>query len=365
VSAEAIEAGRTAPPGRLRRLQSLRAGRVLALTAVAVGLFLYFAISAPHFLSSANLFDIARVSAFLLIVAVPMTYLFIALQLDLSVGSVYGFCAVLMGVAVSSWGASLWVAAIVAVAAGAAVGIVNGVVTQVIGVPAFIATLAGFSLFRGLANGIAGGNPITYVDARGHGFSSLANGTFLGGVPSQAAWGLAIFVIGWFVLRFTRFGSHVYATGGNEAAAAATGINSRRVKFILFVMSGASCGLVAALQGGWLLQGDPSTGTGFELQVIAAVIIGGVAITGGAGSVYGTLLGVAIIGMLSNGLVLMGVQANWQQFYVGLLIGIVASAEVGINRRNDVRRMIRRMWRARGTAVSTGRADRPSGQKRR
>ncbi|HZV74396.1 MAG TPA: ABC transporter permease [Conexibacter sp.] len=349
MSADAIapQRSRSELGARLRALNLATVGRQVALTVVAVGLFTYFSIAAPHFLSSANIFDMARVSAFLLIVAVPMTYLFIALQLDLSIGSVYGFCAVMMGVAASSWHANLWVAALVAVAFGIAVGTVNGFVTQVIGVPAFIATLAGFSLFRGLAIGVAGGNPISYTDASGRGFSSIANGTILGGVPDQAIWALAVCLLGGFVLRFTRFGAHIFATGGNETAAMATGIKTRRVKFALFVLSGASCGLIAALQGGWLLQGDPSTGSGFELQVIAAVIVGGVAITGGNGSIYGTLLGVSIIGMLSNGLVLLGVQANWQQFYVGLLIAIVAAAEVGLNRRDEVRRLFRRFWRSR------------------
>lgn len=335
---------------RLKAVNVAAAGRQVALTVVAVGLFVYFSVAAPHFLSSANIFDMARVSAFMLIVAVPTTYLFIALQLDLSIGSVYGFCAVMMAVAISNWGASLWVGALVAIGFGIAVGAVNGFVTQVIGVPAFIATLAGFSLFRGLGIGVAGGNPISYTEAPGQGFSELVNGTAIGSVPNQALWALAVCLIGGFVLRFTRFGAHIFATGGNETAAMATGIKTRRVKFALFVLSGASCGLIAALQGGWLLQGDPNTGSGFELQVIAAVIVGGVAITGGNGSIYGTVLGVAIIGMLSNGLVLLGVQANWQQFYVGLLIGIVAAAEVGLNRRDEARRLLRRVWRSRTTS---------------
>jgi len=322
-----------------------RGGRQAALTAVAVGLFVYFSASAPHFLSTDNIFDMAKVGAFLLIVAVPMTMLFIAQQLDLSVGSVYGLCAILMAIAISDWGMSLWGGAVVAIVAGVLVGMLNGFVTQFVGVPAFIATLAGFSLFRGLAVGLAGGNPIYYTDASGKGFSSLANGTVLNGVPDQAIWAFVVFVIGGFVLRYTVFGAHVYATGGNELASQATGIRTRRVKFLLFVATGAAVGLIAALQGGWLLQGDPGTGNGFELQVIAAVIIGGVAIQGGAGGLYGTLLGVAIVGMLANGLVLQGVGANWTQFYVGLLIGVVATAEVAINRREDVRRLLRRTWR--------------------
>src|SRR5262249_33480706 len=155
----------------------------------------------------------------------------------------------------ADWHMSLWGGALVAVLFGIAVGTINGFVTQVIGVPAFIATLAGFSLFRGLAIGVAGGNPISYTDAGGMSLASIPNGTVLGGVPDQALWALGVTLVGGFVLRFTRFGAHIFATGGNETAAMATGIKTRRVKFVLFVLSGASCGLIAALQGGWLLQG--------------------------------------------------------------------------------------------------------------
>jgi ribose transport system permease protein len=327
--------------GLWRVLRSALIGRQAALTLVTVALFTYFAVSAPYFLTSANLFDVARVSSFLLIVAIPMTYLLIARELDLSVGSLYGFCAVWMAIAATSIGLPLWVAAASTLLMGALIGAFNGVVSQVLGVPSIVATLGMFSLLRGLGSGVSGGVPIQYSEQAASSFVQVANGT-VAGVPAQVLWGAALLVLGGFVLRFTRFGSHVYATGGNEKAAMANGISTRRVKITCFVLSGLSCGLVAALQGGWLLQGSPATGSGFELQVIAAVIIGGVAISGGAGTVYGTVLGVLIIGMLANGLVLMNVEANWNQFFVGLLIVVVATAEVAINRRGEVARLFRR-----------------------
>lgn len=339
---------RRQPVGRSRLvpMRTLLVGRQSALTVVTVALFVYFWLSAPFFVTTANLFDVARVSSFLLIVGIPMTYLFIARELDLSVGSLYGFSAVWMAVAVTNLGLSLWAAALATVLVGGLVGAFNGIVTQVLGVPSIVATLGMFSLLRGLASGISGGVPIEYGDKAESSFISVANGT-VAGVPAQVVWGVALLLVGGFVLRFTRFGAHLYATGGNERAAMATGISTKRVKFVCFVLTGLSCGLIAALQGGWLLQGSPSTGSGFELQVIAAVIIGGVAITGGAGTVYGTVLGVAIIGMLANGLVLMGVQANWNQFFVGLLIVTVATAEVAIKRREQLVRTFRRIRPAR------------------
>lgn len=318
-------------------------GRQSALTVVTVALFLYFSLAAPFFFTTGNLFDVGRVSSFLLIVAIPMTYLFIARELDLSVGSLYGFCAVWMALAVTDLGLSLWIAAGLTVLMGGVMGAFNGFVTQVVGVPSIVATLGMFSLLRGLASGVTGGVPVQYEDQAGSSFISVANGT-VAGVPAQVVWGLALLAVGGFVLRFTRFGAHVYATGGSEKAAMATGISTKRVKFACFVLSGLSCGLIAALQGGWLLQGSPATGMGFELQVIAAVIIGGVAITGGAGTVYGTVLGVAIIGMLTNGLVLLDVEANWNQFFVGLLIVMVATGEVAIKRRDQIVRVLRRLW---------------------
>ena len=307
-------------------------------------LFSFFSVSAEHFAELPNIYDMARVSTYLLIVGVPMTYLFIAGELDLSVGASFALTEVCMALLIVNSGFNPWLAGAVAVLIGAGIGAVNGFIVTVIGVPSFIVTLGMFSLLRGIALVATAAIPVVYPDSLHSTFFSAANGTIsaLRDLPVQILWGIGVVLVGAWVLRYTRFGYHVYATGGNVRAARATGISTRGVKFVCFVMTGAGCGLIGALEGGWLREGSPTTGTGFELQVIAAVIIGGVALTGGEGSIYGTVLGAAIIGMLYNGLVLIGVQGNWNQFFIGLLIVLVASGEVALKRKDDLRTFFRR-----------------------
>jgi ribose transport system permease protein len=326
------------------RVQPSRVARLLlqrqfTLTVVTVALFVFFSVFADNFFTLDNIYDMARVSTYLLIVAVPLTYLFIAGELDLSVGSNYGLAEVFMALLIVNLGFDPWIAAFAAILLGLFVGATNGFATTVIGVPSFIVTLGMLSLLRGLALVLTAAIPVVYPDTVHSSFFTAANGRIaeLGGLPVQVLWGVVIFALGALVLRSTRFGHHVYATGGNARAARASGIGTRGVKFACFAITGAACGVIGALEGGWLRSGFPTSGTGFELQVIAAVIIGGVALTGGEGSVYGTFLGVAIIGMLYNGLTLIGVQGNWNQFFIGLLIVLVGSGEVALKRRDEIR----------------------------
>jgi ribose transport system permease protein len=325
------------------RLIRVLARRQYTLTVVTVGLFTFFSLFAAHFLSLANVYDMLRVISYTLIVAVPMTYLFIAGELDLSVGSNVALSSVIMAILVTGAGADPWVAGAVALIVGAVVGATNGFIVTVIGVPSFIVTLGMLSLLRGLSLVITGATPVVFPDDVQGSFFFAVNGhiAILGDLPTQVVWGLGIFLIGAAVLRFTGFGYHVYATGGNPKASRASGISTRGVKFSCFVLTGAACGLLGALEGGWLREGNPTAAAGFELQVIAALIIGGITLTGGAGSVYGTLLGAGIVGMLNNGLVLIGVPGDWNGFFVGLLIVVVSSAEVGLKRSDEIRRFFR------------------------
>ena len=331
-----------ARPAGWQRARRILAGRQTALTAVAALLFVFFSIFGTRFLTLDNVYDMARISTFLLIVGVPLTMLFIAREIDISVGSQYGLATVLIAVFIVDWGLDPWLAAGLTVVAGGLMGTINATVVTLFGVPSFICTLGMYSLLRGLSYVITGGQPITYPLELESSFFTIANGT-IGDFPVEVLWAAAVVAIGAFALHFTPFGAHVYATGGNDKAARASGISTRRVRFLCFLLVGLSCGLSGAITGGWLLEGSPSTGTGFELQVFPAIIIGGVALTGGDGSVYGTVLGVAIVGMLANGLVLIGAQANWNDFFVGLIIVLVATIEVAINRRSTIARALRQL----------------------
>ncbi|MDX6716852.1 MAG: ribose transport system permease protein [Baekduia sp.] len=350
MSADAL-APRTAEPARgsgggssgSRPLRQVLLQREAGLAFVTIAVFAFFSLSAPHFFGLANVYDIARVTTYTLIVAVPMTYLFIAGEFDMSVGPSFALCNVFMALLVADHGVNPWLAALAAIGLGMTIGAVNGFVTTVIGVPSFIVTLGMLSVLSGIALVVTGATAVPMPDGIQSSFFSATNGIIgpLGDLPVSILWGLAVALIGACFLRYTRFGYHVYATGGNADAARAAGISPRKVKFLCFVLTGAACGLVGALQAGWLKEGDPTIGSDFTLLVMAATIIGGVALTGGAGSVSGTLLGAWIIGMLANGLILLGVESNWNKFFNGVIIVLVASGELALKNKDRLRGMLR------------------------
>ncbi|MGH2819806.1 MAG: ABC transporter permease, partial [Actinomycetota bacterium] len=168
------------------------------------------------------------------------------------------------------------------------------------------------------------------------GFKSLTSGYAFGIVPAQIFWFAGVMIVGAWVLSRTKFGYHVYATGGNSAAAANVGIKTARVKTLCFMLTGALAGIAAALLVGWLRGASPLTGQGFELDVIAAVIIGGTNLFGGSGSVVGTFLGAAIMGMIGNGLVLLGVSQFWEPIAKGFIIVAAVLLDVTIRKRRAV-----------------------------
>lgn len=324
----AVDDERTAPRSWLARTFSDVPEASIAL--VVVVMFVGWSLATPNFLTADNLLSVAQQIAFLGIVATGLTFLLIAGELDLSVGSAYGFLAVLMAFLVDLE-FSIVVAIAITFAVGAGVGAVNGLATTVFSVPSFIVTLGMLGVLRGLALGISDGLPVGPVESVT--YNSLSAGRLFGEVPAQVVWLAVIALIGALVLAKTRFGYHVYATGGNRAAAAGAGIATGRTKLICFVLTGLLVALVAVLSVGWLGNANPLTGSGFELQAIAAVVIGGTSLFGGAGSILGTLLGAAVIGMLNNGLVLIGVDQYWQQFAIGAIILAAALLNVTLRKR--------------------------------
>ena len=317
-------------PGRrvaVTILADLLAFRQAAIALVAVGLFVFFSLSTPYFFTFDNVVEILRSVAFITIVGVGITYLFIAGEIDLSVGSVYGFASIFLGWLLVSHDLNIWLSAVLTLAACTVVGAMNGIVTTVIGVPSFIVTLGAFSLWRGIALVMSGAFPITYPDSLHSSFFTIANGE-IGGMPASIFWMVGITIGGAVILKYTRFGYHIYASGGNPRASRAAGINTVWVKIRCFMIVSFLCGFVALLAGGWIRTADPSTGNGFELQVIGAAIIGGVALTGGDGSVFGTFIGALILGIMANGLVLAGVQGNYNQVLIGIIIVAVAMLEL-------------------------------------
>ena len=230
---------------------------------------------------------------------------------------------------------------------GAGLGAVNGAIVTVFRVPSFIVTLGMLSVMIGASLVVTGGFPITVPKEVQSSFFTAANGN-LGPVPAQVLWMVGVCLLGGFVLRMTPFGSRVYATGGNERAARQAGINTARVKFMCFVITGTLIGLTGALSVGWLRTTSPVGNQLFTIQVIAAVIVGGTSLYGGAGSIYGTLIGALILGSLSTGLILMGVDIDYTFVFFGTIIIVVGTLGVLIRHGQAGLMTVWRRFRLRG-----------------
>jgi len=259
-----------------------------------------------------------RETAILGILATGMTLIFVAGEIDISVGSVYGLLNVVMGILVVRLGWNAWFAAAVVVLLGAAKGTATGAIVTRMGVPSFLVTLAELVAYRSSALLISGEQP--FVADQPNSFYSATGGYLGGSFPCLAVWMLGIAAVGGFVLAKSKFGAHIYATGGDRQASASWGIPVNRITVLCFTSMAALCGLSGALLFGWLRVAAPVTGTGLEFSVIAAVILGGTSLRGGNGTVLASLIGASIIEMLSSALVLLGLSQQWKDVATGGLI---------------------------------------------
>jgi ribose transport system permease protein len=323
----AATAAADAPSDRFVALRELLLTRQAAMTVVAIGLFAWFSLTANNFFAWANVLDIMRATSFIGIVAVAWTYLLIVGELDLSVGSLYGLGTIIMSWCIGSFGLDPWAAAGLTLLFGVFIGFLNGVITVYVGVNAFVATLGMLSLLRGFAFVISGGYPIPYPRELKSSLFPLGDGSLFG-IPAPAIWLLAVMLVGGFVLARTKFGYWLYAAGGNELAAREMGIPTKRIKLIAFTLVGFSCGLIAVLNGAWIKSANTTTGSGFEFQVIGAVLVGGAALNGGAGNIYGTFVGAFILGIVANGLVMAGFSPATGFLATGAIIIIAGSVDV-------------------------------------
>lgn len=288
-------------------------------------LFAIFASLIPRFLTTENVLNTLRQVSLLGILAVGMTFLLIACEIDISIGSMVGFLTVLIGILVSGYGWNPWLAMPAVIAAGGFLGFLTGAIVTGIGIPSFVVTLAGLVAYRSAGLLVSHERPST-----GDGVGSFfrVTGAYLDGtVPWLVVWLVAIAILGTVALTQTQIGYHVFASGGDAEAARSWGIPVARVKIACFVLMGALCGLCGALEFGWLQVASPTAGTGLEFDVIAAVVLGGTALQGGRGSVYASLIGAIIIGMLSSGLVLLGLSQQWEDVATGALILFAASMD--------------------------------------
>lgn len=282
-----------------------------------VVVFAFFAVLLRDegFLSSNNLLNIFRQTATITVIAVGMTYVIACAEIDLSVGSVAGLSSVVTAMALSSWG--LIPGVLAGLAVGVAVGAVNGALVSLLGIPSFLVTLGMLGIAAGVAQWITNSAPQPILNDT---FNLIFGGGNFGPVPGLLVWSAIFVTIGAIVLAKTRFGRQVLATGGNRTAAQYTGVNTRRIKFQVLLLSATVASVAGMLYAGRLQSGRFQWGAGDELSAIAAVILGGTSLFGGSGSVVGTLFGALLIGLINNGLILAGLDSSQQQVVRGVII---------------------------------------------
>ena len=329
-----VEGGVGAPTmdrfGLLRLLRAREAGVFFALLALCV--FLSFA--TDGFLTSINLFNVGRQISLLGIMSVGMTFVLISGEVDLSVGSTYAFCGLLAGMWIIA-GYGLTLSLCVGILAGAAIGLVNGLLSTYGRLPSLIATLGMLSIVRGAALIMTNGQPVTVNVHNGarpdvlDAFEYMGQGYVFGVVPMQLVFFAIVAAVAWVILSSTNFGFRVFAVGGSAKAARVAGIDVNRVKISALMLMGALAAFAGILSLAFLPSGQAGrTGLGLELDVIAATIVGGASLSGGEGTILGTIFGVLIIGVMRNGLVLMG----FSPFVQELMIGLVIIIAVGIDK---------------------------------
>lgn len=303
--------------------------QALGILPVFILICALFAVLTPNFLTSNNIINVIRQASINIVLAAGMTFVILTGGIDLSVGSILGVTAVIavflsndmaLGVGVGGLG---WISALLALAAGLGMGVLNGALVAFLDLPPFIVTLGTYTSLRGLAYLLAGGTTVFNSDLQ---YAWIGNSA-LGPVPWLVVIALLTIVISWVILRRTVLGVRVYATGGNMQAARLTGIKVSGILIFAYGISGFFAGLGGLMSASRLYSANGILGTGYELDAIAAVILGGTSFTGGIGSIWGTLVGALIIAVLNNGLTLMNVSYFWQLAVKGLVIIIAVTVD--------------------------------------
>ncbi|MGQ0566469.1 MAG: ABC transporter permease [Gemmobacter sp.] len=284
------------------------------LAVIAACIALSFATDA--FATSKNLYNITRNVTFVAIVALGMTMVIITGGIDLSVGSVLCLCSMVLAVVMNA-GYGIEVGILASVATALVVGAINGVLIAYVGLPSFVVTLGMLSIARSLAM-VASGNTVVFEFGPDHDtLLALGGGAWFFGIANPVLYMIVLGLITGFVLRWTQFGRYLFAIGGNEQAATLTGVPVKMIKVFVYMISALSAGIAGIVQTGWLGAVTTNIGAGLELQVIAAAVIGGANLAGGAGTAIGAIIGAMLIEVIRNSLGLLGINAFWQGAFIG------------------------------------------------
>jgi ribose transport system permease protein len=316
-----------------RRVLEIESGSVLIAT---LALILFIGVVHPDFLELGQLKDIVQNATYVGIIAAGMAFLIAMREIDLSVGSMFGLTLVISALFIQH-GMNPWLAALLGILAGAAMGLFNAILVQAIAIPAIVATLATLSMYRGLAQALSGGEQVTGLPAE-HKFFTFFGGDEILGLPVSVWVMIVVTVVLTAVLRLTPYGYRVRAIGSNPAAATFSGISIPRVRVQTLVLIGLLCGISGMLGLSFFISGDPNIGNGFELQAIAAAVIGGTPLRGGSATVVGAVLGAILLSAVSSGLAYFDVPVNWSNFATGAVILAAVALDSVIRGRRRHRR---------------------------
>lgn len=281
-----------------------------------IGMAVILTFLSPYFLTVENIFAIGLQMAVIAIMAIGEMMIIIAAGIDLSVGSVLALAGIIC-TKLMVMGVSLWLSILAGVAVGTVCGLLNGIMIAKGRIPPFIATLGMMGIARGLALIITGGVPIFGLKP---GFEFLGGGRIFTVIPFPVFLMVLAAAVGHFLLTRTRFGRYTYAIGSNTEATRLSGVNVTRYVTLIYTFAGLLCGFAGVILASRLSTGQPTAGTGYELDVIAACVIGGASFSGGEGTIIGAIIGALIMGVLRNGCNLLDVSVFWQQIAIGLII---------------------------------------------
>ena len=306
------------------RLFNPNTRQTLLAFASLLALMVFFTLASPNFLQTDNLVAILQATAVNGVLAIACTFVIITSGIDLSVGTLMTFSAVMAGVVLTYWGLPIGWGIFAAIASGAACGWVSGVLIAKLKVPPFIATLGMMMLLKGLSLVISGTKPIYFNDTPE--FPMISQESLIGWllpalpIPNAVLILFVVAVLASLLLNKTVLGRYTFALGSNEEAVRLSGVNVDFWKIIVYTVSGAICGIAGLLIASRLNSAQPALGQGYELDAIAAVVIGGTSLSGGSGTILGTIIGAFIMSVLTNGLRILSVAQEWQTVVTGIII---------------------------------------------
>ncbi|WP_413927644.1 ABC transporter permease [Herbaspirillum sp. alder98] len=324
-------------PGWRARLFNPAARQKLLAFASLIVLMVFFTAASPNFLEVDNLVSILQSTAVNGVLAIACTYVIITSGIDLSVGTMMTFCAVMAGVVLTNLGLPLPLGILAAIFFGALSGWTSGMVIAKLKVPPFIATLGMMMLLKGLSLVISGTRPIYFNDTPG--FSAIAQDSLIGDlipalpIPNAVLILFLVAIGSSIILNKTVFGRYTFALGSNEEALRLSGVKVDFWKVAVYTFSGAICGIAGLIIASRLNSAQPALGQGYELDAIAAVVIGGTSLSGGTGTILGTIIGAFIMSVLVNGLRIMSVAQEWQTVVTGVIIILAVYMDILRRRR--------------------------------